>query len=673
MMQSKSPLWVVGETDDINKHYVFGAVLGEGGSGKAVEATARDPSAKHQRVAIKVISKASLSSAEFESLCNEVAIMKTLSHPNIVEMYGIYETASTVYLVMQLCPGGELYTRITEKSVYTEKDAAVVVLQIANALSYMHKHKIAHCDLKPDNFLFTDDTDQSLRVIDFGTAKFVRSNQPFTDKVGTAYYIAPEVIVKGSYKEQCDLWSLGVVVFVLLFGFPPFDAEDLNGPEIVKQLTAGFEPVTKPGRGPWFPADIPCSESARDLIAKLLTLNVAERLTAVEVMEHPWTTGEKADDQPRIRKVFKNLAQFAASTRLREHLLGVMVQSMGKQDLEYWRKKFESLDVNKDGKITVADLEVILEQELQEEQNNGGVAKPRLSDIDFDDYKAPANDAQSDALEPVSERAMENDAAAAAAVSTSNEKMTKKTMTKADLKKIIKIAGREGAIGYRELLEMVMHRWLSRTEARLYNEFCKLDHGRKGRIGPDELQRIIGDSVPREEIVAMIKEIDTTGAGTLNFDEFVGLWIKEGFRSDIFGGSRTAPPRGIGRTASGRVTAQVGSSRGLLTQRKAPVILGLRLANLEELPGAAKAGPNGEKETGCVVDKVVPGQAAALGGMLVGDVLVRANRSAVSSVQQFRLLQSTFVPGTQVLFHILRKNAMGQWMPQVLTIKLSMS
>jgi len=275
------------------------------------------------------------------------------------------------------------------------------------------------------------------------------------------------VIVAGNYREQCDMWSLGVVIFVLLFGFPPFDAEDLNGSQIIQQLTDGFTPLIKPGRGPWFPSDIPCSEACRDLITKLLVLNPAERLTAAEVVEHPWTTGEKADEQPRIRKVFKNLAQFAANTRLREQLLKVMVSAMGRPDLEYWRRKFETMDVNKDGKITVSDLEVILDQELAEEGTKGGSAA--AADDDDGDNAASAGGGGK-----------------------------QKNLTKADLKKIVKICGRDGAIGYRELIEMVMHRWVSRTEDRLWNEFCKLDVSRKGRIGVDELAKVFGESVTRE-------------------------------------------------------------------------------------------------------------------------------------------------------------------------------
>ena len=137
-----------------------------------------------------------------------------------------------------------------------------------------HAHYTNPC---ADNFLLAEDAENSvIKLIDFGAAKILHHPTDYlTATAGSPYYVAPEVL-KGKYREHADIWSLGCLLFVMIFGYPPFDAEDIDGSLIVSQLSSGFLPILKPGQGPWFPTDIPCSDLVKDLIDRMLTLDTAQ-------------------------------------------------------------------------------------------------------------------------------------------------------------------------------------------------------------------------------------------------------------------------------------------------------------------------------------------------------------------------------------------------------------
>lgn len=219
--------YVIGKTDDIKKSYAFGKQLGMPGQfGYAVATTHLQTGEKR---AVKVISKARFNRAadrdfHFQQLRAEIEVMKSMNHPNIIRFYEVFENETDLFIVMEMCAGGELFDRIKATGTYSEHDASVALRQIFEGIAYMHSKRIAHCDLKPDNFLYSDDGKMSaLKIIDFGMSKFVRQRQMFRSMCGTPYYMAPEVI-QGQYNEHSDLWSLGVVMFVMLFGYPPFYA-----------------------------------------------------------------------------------------------------------------------------------------------------------------------------------------------------------------------------------------------------------------------------------------------------------------------------------------------------------------------------------------------------------------------------------------------------------------
>eukprot|EP00434_Breviolum_minutum_P034645 symbB.v1.2.030670.t1/scaffold3433.1/size56802/4 len=205
--------------------------LGEGSFGSAFKATCKRTG---QERAVKAIAIRGVKNpARFQ---REIQIAKKLDHPNVVRLYETFKDAQKIYLVMELCTGGELFDRIVEEapSGFDEFKAAKYIRQILSAICYLHAQRFAHRDVKPENFLFHDKSQEALlKIIDFGLACHFEHNVKMHTKAGTAYYVAPEVL-KGEYDEKCDVWSAGVISFVLLCGYPPFAGD--TDPEILKKV-----------------------------------------------------------------------------------------------------------------------------------------------------------------------------------------------------------------------------------------------------------------------------------------------------------------------------------------------------------------------------------------------------------------------------------------------------
>ncbi|OMO79523.1 hypothetical protein COLO4_24400 [Corchorus olitorius] len=227
--------------------------------------------------ACKKISKAKLrTEIDVEDVRREVEIMKHLpKHPNIVSFREAFEDKEAVYLVMELCHGGELFDRIVAKGHYTERAAAHVIKTILEIVKVCHEHGVIHRDLKPENFLFADESETApIKAIDFGLSIFYEPGQRFSDIVGSPYYMAPEVL-RRNYSKEIDIWSIGVILYILLCGVPPFWAETEEG--IAHAIIKGsidFE------RDPWPKV----SEDAKDLVRSMLDPNPYSRMTVQEVV-----------------------------------------------------------------------------------------------------------------------------------------------------------------------------------------------------------------------------------------------------------------------------------------------------------------------------------------------------------------------------------------------------
>ncbi|XP_044620070.2 calcium/calmodulin-dependent protein kinase type 1B isoform X1 [Equus asinus] len=261
------------QTEDISSVYEIREKLGSGAFSEVVLAQERGSS---HLVALKCIPKKALRGKE-ALVENEIAVLRRVSHPNIVALEDVHESPSHLYLAMELVTGGELFDRITERGSYTEKDASHLVGQVLGAVSYLHSLGIVHRDLKPENLLYaTPFEDSKIMVSDFGLSKIQAGNMLGT-ACGTPGYVAPELLEQKPYGKAVDVWALGVISYILLCGYPPF--YDESDPELFSQILRASYEFDSP-----FWDDI--SESAKDFIRHLLERDPQKRFTCQQALQH---------------------------------------------------------------------------------------------------------------------------------------------------------------------------------------------------------------------------------------------------------------------------------------------------------------------------------------------------------------------------------------------------
>nr|DBA31382.1 TPA: hypothetical protein GDO54_007243 [Pyxicephalus adspersus] len=225
------------QVEDIKKIFQFREVLGSGAFSEVVLA---EEKVTGKLFAVKCIPKKALKGKE-SSIENEIAVLKKIKHENIVALEDIYESPSHLYLVMQLVSGGELFDRIVEKGFYTEKDASTLIRQVLDAVFYLHRLGIVHRDLKPENLLyFSQEGESKIMISDFGLSKMEGKGDVMSTACGTPGYVAPEVLAQKPYSKAVDCWSIGVIAYILLCGYPPF--YDENDSKLFEQiLKADYE------------------------------------------------------------------------------------------------------------------------------------------------------------------------------------------------------------------------------------------------------------------------------------------------------------------------------------------------------------------------------------------------------------------------------------------------
>jgi calcium/calmodulin-dependent protein kinase I len=231
-------------------------------------------------VAVKVIHKKDLGADSQKNLKREIDILKRVNHEAVIALKDLYNTKERLYLVMELVEGGELFDKIVEKGSYTEAEAAQLVLRIVSAVQYLHSKGIVHRDLKPENLLLKSNQDVTdVCIADFGLSKIVGQSTMMQTACGTPSYVAPEVLNATGYGEEVDVWSIGVITYILLCGFPPFYGKTV--PEIFERIMAADYD---------FPEEYwdEVSEDAKDFIEQLLVVNPQKRLTIDEALKHKW-------------------------------------------------------------------------------------------------------------------------------------------------------------------------------------------------------------------------------------------------------------------------------------------------------------------------------------------------------------------------------------------------
>ncbi|KZV56475.1 calcium-dependent protein kinase 7-like [Dorcoceras hygrometricum] len=337
---------------NISERYDLGRELGRGEFGITYLCTELETGEKY---ACKSISKKKLRTAvDVEDVRREVEIMKHMpKHPNIVSLKDTYEDDTAVNIVMELCEGGELFDRIVARGHYTERAAAAVMKTIVEVVQMCHQHGVIHRDLKPENFLFSNKKETApLKAIDFGLSVFYKHGEQFNEIVGSPYYMAPEVL-RRNYGPEVDVWSAGVILYILLCGVPPFWAETEQG---VAQ--AIIKSVVDFRRDPWPKV----SDNAKDLVKKMLDPDPSRRLTAQQVLEHPWLQNAKKAPNVSLGETVKSrLKQFSMMNKLKKKALRVVAEHLSLEEVAGIKEAFEMMDSGKKGKIHLEDLRVGLQ------------------------------------------------------------------------------------------------------------------------------------------------------------------------------------------------------------------------------------------------------------------------------------------------------------------------
>ncbi|RWR92917.1 calcium-dependent protein kinase 26 [Cinnamomum micranthum f. kanehirae] len=449
-------------TANIRDLYTLGRKLGQGQFGTTYLCTEISTGVDY---ACKSISKRKLIAKEdVEDVRREIQIMHHLSgHKNIVAIKGAYEDPLYVHIVMELCGGGELFDRIIQRGHYSERKAAELTKIIVGVVEACHSLGVMHRDLKPENFLLVNkDNDLSLKAIDFGLSVFFKPGQVFTDVVGSPYYVAPEVLCK-HYGPEADVWTAGIILYILLSGVPPFWAETQQGIfDAVLKGVIDFE------SDPW-PL---ISDSAKDLIRKMLCCRPSERLTAHEVLCHPWICENGvAPDRSLDPAVLSRLKQFSAMNKLKKMALRVIAESLSEEEIAGLKEMFQAMDTDNSGAIT------------------------------FDELKAGLRRYGS----------------------TLKESEIRALMDAADV-------DNSGTIDYGEFIAATVHLNKLEREEHLVAAFSYFDKDGSGYITVDELQQACKEHNMTDVLLDdIIKEVDQDNDGRIDYGEFVAMMQKGNF------------------------------------------------------------------------------------------------------------------------------------------------
>ena len=287
-------------------------------------------------------------------------------------------------IIHRICKGGELFDEIIEKGHFSEKDAAVIMKQLLSCLTYCHSKNIVHRDIKPENILLESNKDfNQIKVIDFGISVVKEPDAMIKESIGTPYYIAPEVWKK-SYNEKCDVWSAGVIMYILLSGTPPFNAA--TDAEMKKMILEGSYSIEG---GIWDEV----SDNAKDLISKLLTYEEKDRTCAGEALSHPWITElcESKIDDKVAKKALMNLSKFRAEEKIKQATIAYIAsQLLSKKEKESLATIFKAFDENGDGMLSKEEIkngyEKVFGYSINEEQINAMFQEVDLDGSGYLDY-----------------------------------------------------------------------------------------------------------------------------------------------------------------------------------------------------------------------------------------------------------------------------------------------
>ena len=445
-------------TEPVANYYTIVKDLGHGSYGQVKKV-------KHKELneirAMKITNKKSDSSKY------EIEILKKISHPNITKIFEIFSDSKKYYIIMEFLEGGELFEAITNIGSFTEASASKVLKQILSAVYYLHSNHIVHRDLKPENIMLTQkpkNGNYQIKLIDFGTAKIFKPGKKMNKFIGTSYYIAPEVL-KERYDEKCDIWSCGVILFILLCGYPPFNG---NTNVDIFHAIQNQNPIF--GGEEW--EDI--TPEAKDLIKLMLKKNPNERLNAEQCLSHKWFRLMESSEKNKNQKISKqiqinaiqHMAQFVHENRFKQAVLQFISTQFNIQKEENDLKElFKSMDVSGTGQLTKDEFRKKL-VELYGENDGNEMSNSIFNSLDMDG---------------------------------------------------------SGQISYDEFLSAMINSQKVVTEERLKKAFRMFDKDNSGKLSVKEIKNVFGGT--ENQWKQVIDEIDLNNDGEVDFEEFKIMMI----------------------------------------------------------------------------------------------------------------------------------------------------
>lgn len=460
--------------------------LGKGSYGSVYLATHRVTGDER---AVKVMNVDRITSYYLRKLHTEIAILKTLDHPNIIKLKDVFFGKRSVYIVTDLCKGGELFELLNSGKnqgfVFREDRASKLMKDMFSAVNYLHANNIVHRDLKLENFLFEDHNSSSpLILIDFGLSKHYSPDERLSQKVGSCYYTAPEVL-NGNYDFRCDIWSLGVLCYMLLSGSPPFfgkSVEDVYQSILTKEATytdKKFKHV---------------SNCCMDFMKRLLVREPRHRMTTSEALRHPFLTGAAffpryanmtpadmleedrsldVDNKLLVSKsnqVLNSMLVYVNADPLSKIIMEMVSHSLGAVDLQQFREEFQTIDRSNYGFISKRDfLSALSTSELV---HNGSVD---LTSV----FKTISMEAR---------------------------------------------YGRGTHLTYHEYIAAAMHSRVEIHDNRLSLIFTYLDAENKGIVNGTNIRNILGEDIPQRELEMMVQCGDSSGNQQITKSNLIALW-----------------------------------------------------------------------------------------------------------------------------------------------------
>ena len=331
---------------DIRKQFEFVYMLGNGAFGKV--RLYRDKNDHQILYAIKTLKKNNIPKYEFKLLKSEVEILSELDHPNIVNYFGTFEDDFYIHIVMEYLKGYDLFKVISIKNYtgFDENDMSIIIFQLTKALYFIHSKNIIHRDIKPENIIFANKHDySSLKLIDFGLA----TNKKKDDKkVGTPYYMSPEMI-KGNFCDKSDIWAIGIILFLMLTDKFPFVQNKDNNV---------FNDICECKYNEKLLDEVDCSEEAKDLVKKILVVDVNKRISSKEILEHPFI---KKNNKKINNKLINNdtlitLKSFAHKNALQKEIFYFLAKIKNEEEISNLKQLFNDLDTGNSGRLTINEI-----------------------------------------------------------------------------------------------------------------------------------------------------------------------------------------------------------------------------------------------------------------------------------------------------------------------------